>query len=163
MISACTTVEIIKHAPASGMQTQYAGQAIPARDGWVAARCDWVHGFVDLDVLKFRPGDVLYEYFALDDHFNAFAILRPSGELEGWYCNVTHPTTVEDCTIHWHDLYVDVLVTGERDIVVLDEDELEASGLEHSDPALYQSVLIARDRLLEMATSNAYPFSEHCP
>lgn len=154
-------ITIVKHAPDGREPVRYEGCVIASDPDWIVARCDWVHGYVDIGCLEFRPGDVLDEYFALTEPFNAFAIFRPSGALAGWYCNVTHPTIVDGNTIHWHDLYIDVVITEQGEVVVLDEDELAESGLVESDPALHQAILKARDRLLELIRSNAYPFSEH--
>ena len=138
----------------------YAAHRIESAEGWIAARARWVHGYMDLGYLTFMNGDVLDEYFALDRPYNAFAIYRASGDFAGWYCNVTHPTTVVGNEIHWYDLYLDVIVYPDGGTLVLDEDELEESGLAHSDPDLYAMILAAKDELLELANTNAYPFSE---
>lgn len=115
---------------------------------------------MDLGYLTFLNGDVLDEYFALHRPYNAFALFRANGEFAGWYCNVTHPTTVAESEIHWHDLYLDVIVYPDGQTLVLDEDELEESGIETSNPALHAMILAGRDELLELVKSNAYPFSE---
>ena len=115
---------------------------------------------MDLGYMAFRPGDYLDEYFALDQPFNAMALYRPGHSLVAWYCNVTLPTVVENGEIHWHDLYVDVIVYPDGTTLVLDEDELEESELSVSDPDLHRLIISGRDELLRMASAREYPFSE---
>lgn len=154
------TVEIVKFSPMGKQPVRYTGRLIECQGGWIAARASWVHGDMDLGYLTFLNGDVLDEYFALDRPYNAFALFRADGEFAGWYCNVTHPTTVTGSEIHWRDLYLDVIVYPGGTTLVLDEDELEESGLHASNPALHAMILAGRNELLELVKNNAYPFSE---
>lgn len=154
------TVEIVKFSPKGKPPVRYTGHTFASRDGWVAARAQWVHGDMDLGYLTFLNGDSLDEYFALERPYNAFALFRSDGEFAGWYCNVTHPTVVSNGEIHWHDLYLDVIVYPDGRTLILDEDELEDSGLHSSDPELHAMIVSGRDELLDMVKTNAYPFSE---
>lgn len=151
-----------KLRPDGTVATTYQASSLPAPDNWVAARAEWPHQRVDIGFYAFEPGDILHEYFSLDRHFNAFATFRPNGEFVGWYCNITHPTCVDDVSreISWHDLYVDVIVLPDGIVIVLDEDELAESGLAATDPDLHVTIMSARDEVLEMISANAYPFSE---
>lgn len=153
-------VQIVKVSPVGKPPVRYEGRIIPAPAGWIAARADWVHGEMDLGYLHFKNGDYLDEYFALDEPYNAFALYRANDEFVGWYCNITHPTTVENGEIHWHDLFLDVIVYPDGRTLVLDEDELAESGLETSDPATYQMILEGKQALLQKAAGGEYPFSE---
>lgn len=152
-------VTVIKHALDGRPPVRYSANLLPSPDGWIVARATWVHGAVDAGPLSFRDGDTLEEFFSLDRPYNAFAIYRPGGEFAGWYCNVTQPTEVHDDEIHWHDLFVDVLVTPDGRVSVEDEHELEESGLRASDPETYAMVLTGRDELLALIRDNAYPFN----
>ena len=40
---------------------------------------------------RFLPGDRLREWFSPRFPFNAFAVCSPTGQLRGWYANVTYP------------------------------------------------------------------------
>ena len=151
---------VVKVRPDGVEATRYAGTQIAAPTGWIAVRAGWVHGRLDLGYLVFEPDDWLDEYFALERPYNAFALHRANGAFVGWYCNVTHPTSVDARTIVWHDLFVDIIVYPDGRTLVLDEDELADSGLEHSDPALHTLILKAREDLLRLAAVRAYPFSE---
>lgn len=154
---------VVKLRPDGSEATRYRADAIDAPAGWVAARAIWTFGVVDIGYFTFEPGDVLYEFFSIDRPYNLFATCRPDGRLVGWYCNVTHPTHVAGGVVTWHDLWVDVLVLIDGSIVVVDLDELEESGVEASDPALHRMILNARDELIELAETRAYPFSATLP
>lgn len=155
-----TTVQVVKLEANGKPRTRYAGTVIASPPGWVAVRAIWPHGPMDLGYMEFRNGDYLDEYFALEQPFNLMALFRENGTFVAWYCNITYPTRIVDGEVHWQDLYVDVVVYPDGSTLVRDEDELEESGLERSDPDLYLMILDARDTLLEMAASRAYPFSE---
>jgi len=151
--------KVAKLRPDGAVAAQYRAHEIPAPDGWIAVRAEWVYGRVDIGHYAFEPGDQLDEYFSLDRYYNAFATFRASGEFVGWYCNVTYPTTVTSNEILWHDLFVDVLVLPGGSVHVLDEDELAESGMAETDPALHATILAARDELLTLIQRNAFPFS----
>lgn len=151
---------VVKIRPDGSEATRYDATEVPAPDGWLAVEARWVHGFIDIGSFAFQQDDRLLEYFSLERLYNAFATFRDNGEFVAWYCNVTHPTAVTDGEIFWHDLYIDVIVLASGEVLVLDEDELEESGLEQQDPELYSRILDARDELLDMIERRAYPFDE---
>ena len=153
-------IEIVKMSPSGKKPVRYTGTLIDSPKDWIAARAEWVHGDMDLGYMTFLNGDYLDEYFALKRPYNAFALYRAHGEFVGWYCNVTHPTVVIGDEVQWHDLYIDVIAYPDGRTLVLDEDELEESGLKTSDPKLHTMIVEARDELLEMVAARAYPFSE---
>ncbi|MGI8476681.1 MAG: DUF402 domain-containing protein [Thermomicrobiales bacterium] len=131
---------------------------------WIAARADWVKRVVEMDGLRFVPGDRLHEFFSPLHPFNVFSVFSPEGELHGWYANVTHPTTI-DCsteppTLRWHDLYLDVIVLPDGAITVRDEDELDESRLIEHEPELHALILATKDHLVELARRLAFPFHE---
>jgi hypothetical protein len=150
---------VVKLRPDGTPATRYQAVELASPAGWIATEAHWTFKTVDIGHFTFEPGDRLEEFFSLDRWYNLFVVFRPTGELAGWYCNVTYPTIVTGDELHWHDLWVDVIVTREGQVAVLDEDELEASGLAATDPPLYATILAARDELLAMQRENAYPFS----
>ncbi|MFW6074279.1 MAG: DUF402 domain-containing protein [Chloroflexota bacterium] len=152
---------VVKFAHDGRPPVRYQAEEFHSSAHWIAVSATWTHGLVDTGHMYFENGDDLYEYFALDAPFNAFAVYRASGEFGGWYCNVTYPTEIVDGEIHWHDLYIDVIVRPEDgEIVILDEDELEASDLARSDPDLHKMIHEARDEIVRRIRAREYPFSE---
>ena len=152
-------VSVTKHALDGRPPYRWTASLREVERGWVVVEASWPLGVVNAGPVSFRPGDTLVEYFATDDWFNAFHISRASGAFAGWYCNVTRPTTFDGRDIHWHDLYLDVIVDPNGNISIEDDDELRDSGIEHRDPALYAKIIDTKDRIIRMIERNCYPFS----
>lgn len=161
-----TLLTIVKLAPTGAEAARYPGTVIDTggEAPWVVVRATWVTPIIEADGLVFTPGDTLHEYFSPNHPFNVFAVFDPTRQLRGWYANVTHPATLDVATkpptLFWRDLYLDVIALPDGHVVVRDEDELAASGLETSAPNLYSTVLDARNELLRRATDRLFPFHE---
>ncbi len=159
-------LEIVKIAPDGAVAARYPGtvMAADAPPPWLAVRATWVSRIVELDGLRFVPGDTLHEYFSPRHPFNAFAVFAPDGRLRGWYANVTHPAALDARTdpprLVWHDLYLDVVGLPDGTEVVRDEDELVASSLMERDPPLAAAILAARDELLRRFARRTVPFHD---
>ncbi len=129
---------------------------------WVVCETHWTMGRHDQGLLTFEDGDVLREIFSPVHPYNVFAVFAPSGALKGWYANVDWPAVLEtegDTTLLvWNDLYIDLVATPDGRFAVLDEDELDDSGLAVSDPALHARVLAARDELIARLHARRPPF-----
>jgi protein associated with RNAse G/E len=158
--------EVIKRAPDGDVVATYPATAIAsaAPAPWIALAATWTHGNVELDGLRFVPGDRLIEYFSPRDPYNAFVVFAPDGALRGWYANVTYPAALDRrdgrLTLTWHDLYVDLVMLPDGRITIRDEDELAASGLAALDPPLHAAILAVRDRLRHLAARRAFPFND---
>lgn len=153
-------VRIVKLRPDGSEAASYDGVMLERKSDWIVTRAVWEFGRMDLGYMLFEPNDYLLEYFSTEKPFNAFALFSPAGDFKGWYCNVTHPATVQGHTIYWHDLYVDVVRQPGGKVLILDEDELEETSLHLSYPELYRMILAARDSVVEKMREGRYPFSE---
>jgi len=106
---------------------QYPGRVL-ARD----AHSIRLEGFYNRDnttvgYAVFKRGDRLVETFYSDRWYNVFAVYdRDDGALKGWYCNVTRPATIRDDAVSSDDLALDVWVSPNGAVTVLDEDEFAA-------------------------------------
>lgn len=154
-------VKIVKLRPDGAEAATYNGTLIESPPGWVVVRATWTFDRMELGYMTFEPEDYLIEYFATSQPFNAFVLFSPDDEFKGWYCNITHPTTIKGRTIFWQDLIVDVVQKTDGKILVLDEDELSESGIEKTDPALHTLITNARNSVVEKMRTRSYPFSEH--
>ncbi len=84
--------------------------------------------FVDV---VFKKGDRFVETFYSDRWYNVFEIHdRDDDKLKGWYCNVGRPAVIEDGTVSYVDLALDLWVNANGEQTVLDEDEFEELKLE---------------------------------
>ncbi len=73
-----------------------------------------------------KRNDRFVETFYTDKWYNIFEIYdRDDGKLKGWYCNITKPAVIEDGSISYVDLALDLWVSADGWQTVLDEDELE--------------------------------------
>lgn len=80
---------------------------------------------VDLGVI--RPGTISYEYYWLDRWYNVFRFHEPEGALRNYYCNVNIPPTFESGVLEYIDLDLDVLISNEFKIEILDYEEFETN------------------------------------
>ena len=165
-LAAGTELRIVKLGPDGREATSYPGHVIDcgAPTPWIVARADWVLKPIELDGLRFLPGDRLHEFFSPVEPFNVFSVWSPNGDLRGWYANVTYPARLElapdPIALYWHDLYLDVIGLPDGAVTVCDEDELAGSGLASSDPDLHAMIVRARDELLRRFAARAFPFHE---
>ena len=107
-----------------------------------------------------RPGTISYEYYWLDRWFNVFKFHEPEGDLRNFYCNLNMPPKFENNVLDYIDLEIDVLVSKDFDVEILDREEFE----EHSKLYGYTDELIAKtfqtlDELLKLIEIRAFPFS----
>ncbi len=76
--------------------------------------------------LELPPGTVTVAYYWTDRPYNVYHWVSPVGETLAWYFNVSGPVRIGDGRVEWDDLEVDVLVTPDLRVQVLDEDRLPA-------------------------------------
>ena len=161
-----TPVECVKVDPDDEIVTRYPAVVIEAGAPapWIAVEATWVSKVVDLNGLRFIPGDTMHEFFSPEHPFNLFSIFSPEGELRGWYANVTYPTVIEERdgrrTLYWHDLYLDVVALPDGSLFVRDEDELDEAGVDSSSPELCARIIAAKDELVRRATAREFPFHQ---
>ena len=113
-------------SPAGEVTYEYEGYLLQQDENSIT-----IEAFFDRDDQPFmdvilKRGDRFVEYYYDDRWYNIFAIHdRDDGELKGWYCNVGMPAIIEDGTVSYVDLALDLWVSMDGKQTVLDEDELE--------------------------------------
>lgn len=119
----------------------------------IAVRAPWAGaGVRDFGFVRFEPGDVFTEYFWRDRWYAVKEVRAGDGTVKGWYCDITRPVAVEDSTLLSEDLDLDLWVSADGgDVLRLDEDEFEASGLAGRDPAAAEAAVRALDELERVA------------
>jgi hypothetical protein len=159
-----TELAIVKLAPDGSEAARYRGKVVGHRpDSWLVVLATWSHRTIELGELSFCPGDTLVEWFSPRQPFNAFAVFS-ADRLKGWYANVTHPaqldTTTNPPVLFWHDLYLDLVGLPDGSFSLRDDDELLASGLAGSEPALHARILAARSELIRRFERRLPPFAD---
>ncbi len=85
-----------------------------------------------MDVV-FKENDRFVETFYSDRWYNIFEIHdRDDDEIKGWYCNVGHPAVIEDGTVSYVDLALDLWISANGKQTILDEDEFEELSLDET-------------------------------
>ena len=108
--------------------------------------------------VTFREGDRFVETYFIDRWFNIFEIHDAGDDhIKGWYCNVTRPARIEQGHIYAEDLALDLLVTPDGLVRVLDEDEFEEMELGESDR---KNALSALEELKQWVKARKGPFSK---
>ena len=135
----------------------YIGEALRRSPSSVTLEAIFDREDDDLQSVRLRRGDRFVETFYSDRWYNVFAVHDvDTGALKGWYCNITRPAYLGDADIYAEDLALDVLVSPEGSVRLLDEDEY--ASLEMSE-AERQEVRRAVAELRELAERGAAPFS----
>ncbi|GGT41253.1 DUF402 domain-containing protein [Streptomyces purpureus] len=129
------------------------GTRLTVRAPWAA------EGVRDFGFVRFEPGDVFLEHYWRDRWYAVKEVRAADGSLKGWYCDITRPAAVAGGEVVVEDLDLDLWVSADgSQILRLDEDEFEASGLAAADPqaaarareALDELEFLARDGLAPM-------------
>ncbi len=120
-------VTVLKRGLDGATAWQYEGRILKR-----AANCVVLEAFFNRDDLPFmgvvlKRGDRFVETFYNDRWYNIFEIFdRDSGQRKGWYCNIGYPAVLEEETVSYVDLALDLWVAADGQQTVLDEDEFAA-------------------------------------
>ncbi|WP_329122368.1 DUF402 domain-containing protein [Streptomyces sp. NBC_01353] len=119
-----------------------AGTRLSVRAPWAA------EGVRDFGFVRFEPGDVFVEHYWRDRWYAVKEVRSADGTLKGWYCDVTRPAVIDGAEVVVEDLDLDLWVSADgSEVLRLDEDEFEASGLAASDPEAAACAVAALDEL----------------
>ncbi|XUL87141.1 DUF402 domain-containing protein [Streptomyces galilaeus] len=124
----------------------------------LAVRAPWAgDGVRDFGFVRFERGDVFTEHYWRDRWFAVKEVRDGSGELKGWYCDITRPATRSGAELVVEDLDLDLWVSADgTDVLRLDEDEFEESGLAASDPTAAAAAMGALDELEGLARAGGF-------
>lgn len=105
----------------------YSGVLIERGENWLCLDAFFARDDVVTPYVTFRKGDRMREWFFADRWFNIFELHDVDDDhLKGWYCNVTRPAVITADSVHADDLALDVFITAQGALTVLDEDEFAA-------------------------------------
>jgi uncharacterized protein len=89
------------------------------------------------------PGTLTVAYYWTDRPYNVYHWIAPSGDTLAYYFNLSGPVSIGRDRVEWEDLEVDVLITPDRRVQVLDEDAVPAAAA-----ARLPEIARARQRVL---------------
>ncbi len=151
-----STVTIEKRNHRGELVYEYQGEVVGQGENWVCLRAVFNPLESNLGFVVFRRGDVFVEWFYRDQWYNIFQVHEgDTPTLKGWYCNITRPASISDQTIHSDDLELDVFVTPNGTIILLDEDEFAALNLPTDER---MAALRAIQHLRQLVAEREVPF-----
>jgi hypothetical protein len=103
---------------------RYPARVLERGPSWLRLEALFNRDDMDLGYVVFKRGDRFIETFYSDRWYNVFAVYdRDDGALKGWYGNVCRPAAIGDAAVRCEDLALDVWVTPEGEVMLLDEEE----------------------------------------
>ena len=149
-------VTVVKHDASGKELWRYEGRVLAASADRVVLEANFNQKDQDIHGLSLRRGDRFVETHYRERWYNVFAVHdADSGELKGWYCNVSRPARFDGSTVSADDLALDLVVNREGQSIVLDQEEFNE--LELSAPEREQAVEGLRE-LQRMAAERQGPF-----
>lgn len=140
---------------------QYEGDVLDRSASHIRLEAYFNRDDVVLDYHSFRRGDLMIEWFYTDRWYNVFEMYDvESGQLKGWYCNITRPARFEDEALYSEDLALDLMVYPDGRYLVLDEDDFEALPL---DDSTYQQAQAALQSLIAQVAGRQEMFAKITP
>lgn len=135
-------VTVSKKNLAGEVTWQYEGHVVRYEPNAVVLEAFFNRPDVPFMDVVLKENDRFVETFYTDHWYNIFEIYdRDSGRFKGWYCNVSHPAVIEEGSISYVDLALDLWVSADGEQTVLDEDEFEALNLDDATKMKAQSAL----------------------
>ncbi|MBI3168302.1 MAG: DUF402 domain-containing protein [Chloroflexi bacterium] len=117
---------ILKKNLAGEVTWQYEGVELHRDENSITVEAFFNRDDLPFQEIVLKRNDRFVETFYTDKWFNIFEIYdRDDGKLKGWYCNITKPAVIEDGSVSYVDLALDLWVSVDGRQTVLDEDELE--------------------------------------
>jgi hypothetical protein len=117
-------VTVIKLNPDRQETWRYFGQVLACQPGSLILEAFFNRPDTPMHGILLQEGDRFIEGYYENRWYNVFEIHgRDDGSLKGWYCNVAFPAEIEESTIRYVDLALDLLVYPDGRQLVLDEDE----------------------------------------
>ncbi|MFE3852169.1 DUF402 domain-containing protein [Streptomyces griseorubiginosus] len=118
----------------------------------VTVRAPWAgEGVRDFGFVRFEPGDVFTEHYWRDRWYAVKEVRSADGTLKGWYCDITRPATLHGTELVVEDLDLDLWVSADgTEVLRLDEDEFEESGLAQRDPEAASAAWAALNELEQL-------------
>jgi predicted RNA-binding protein associated with RNAse of E/G family len=109
---------------------RYKGQLLKRSSSSLTIEAFFDRSEIDLHGMSLCFGDRFVETYYFDRWYNIFEIHnKDNDQLKGWYCNIGYPVEIQENSISYKDLALDLLVFPDGFQIVLDEDEFNEINL----------------------------------
>ena len=103
---------------------QYEGLVLERGSHHIIIEARYTHENIDIAGLILRKLDRFVETYYSDRYYNVFEIYDHTDErFKGWYCNIGRPAIIQQSSISYVDLALDLVVFPDKSQLVLDEEE----------------------------------------
>lgn len=127
---------------------QYRGTILEQTDNRIVLKARFNRKDTPCMGIVIRQGDLFLETFILDKWYNIFEIHdQEDDHIKGWYCNIGRPAVLKENNLFYADLALDLWVTPDGAMHILDEDEFEALQLDGQER---ENALKALDEIKEL-------------
>ncbi|TQK43559.1 hypothetical protein FBY35_5028 [Streptomyces sp. SLBN-118] len=142
------SVEVVL-VKAGRTKIRYTAELLADDGTHVTVRAPWAGEEArDFGFVRFEAGDVFTEHYWRDRWYSVKEVSSGDGALKGWYCDITRPAVLDGDELVVEDLDLDLWVSADgAQVLRLDEDEFEESGLAARDPQAAEHAVAALDEL----------------
>lgn len=107
-----------------------------------------------------RRGTKSFEYYWFNRWYCIFKFCEPDGSFRNFYCNINQPPKLENNTLDYIDLDIDVIVWKDFRQQILDLDEFESNAIKYQYPIhIVKKSLKSLQELLELIDKRQFPFN----
>lgn len=147
-MAAGSPIKEIKHTLA-GERQEFVCRLLERSPDRVVLLYPIIHARRVVDILL-PANSVTYAYYWTDRPYNVYHWVDADGRTIAFYINLAGGTTIRQDAVEWHDLAVDLLITPDGTIRVLDEDDaaVMSSGALAQIAAAQAQALADREALL---------------
>ncbi len=148
-------MKVLKKNLENEVTWEYEGVMLKRGENFVTLEALFNRDDMPFQEITLKRNDRFVETFYNDKWYNIFEIYdRDDGALKGWYCNIAKPAVIEDDSVAYVDLALDLWVSANGEQTILDEDELEELNL---DDALKQKIHAGMKELRDVMQSKSPP------
>lgn len=123
-----------------------------------------LEGFFDIAIEHpslglIKKGTRSIEYYWSDRWYNIFVFYQPDGTLRDYYCNINLPPKFDGKHLIYIDLDLDVLVSSDMKITLLDEEEFKVNSALYNYPKeVLQNIKSTMNELMNLIEKREFPF-----
>jgi len=124
------TLTVIKRNIQGQETWRYCGEPLHQEPNRVVLEAYFEREDMEFHGMSLLKGDRFIETYYTDRWYNVFEIrARDDDHLRGWYCNITRPAVIDEWSVSYIDLALDLLVFPDGRQIVLDVEEFDALDL----------------------------------
>lgn len=143
-------IRVLKQNLAGEVTWQYTGRVLHRDDHSITLEALFNRVDMPFQGVVLKQGDRFVETYYTDRWYDVYEIYdRDSQQRKGWYCNITRPAVIEEKSVSYVDLALDLWVSSDGRQTVLDEDEFRALDLAPPERTRALQALTELQRLFE--------------